>query len=541
MIGHAQLSTDEHTCEPSVRFVSASLPPEGMDLSLLGRQSWGRDDEDACERQARRKAMDPELQALIAELHALAEDNDVVSQNFSSSSGSDSAVEADAAPATERDTSDSDSRPTSYMPTDMEWADKPLHWVMPFRNFRAWKDTTKLRALIRELSARSRWLVTPEAGLGTGSVFHKNNKFFLEEVSISNSKTANRHRFPTFFSDGPERDRSVTVGIPEPKVLPRWKDRRYAVAAGVDQNLIVLACQVAGIASGSKPSLEDLSALINSPDVGLFSFSAPAHLERELIGNAKFISKKLMRRLPAEAASFFAWRREHDGALTVFGALARGGSGSTTAYVEAAEGLSFALQTHAAGLQERRFRDVHPTTWARLYGFSDATAFLDGWTDHPGEQFPDDVLNPLEFDFAAKRFRTRQEVHARHEHRAATWCNFVERSGLPRWFGGNFLKDFRELFIRDEATNQRFRRANDVLNHASFKSAPAAAAQARREQEVIEQDDRRVFDTLRFYRGSPLQFVALLLSQGTLEGTYCDAEFKACGKDAYDQVRSQLR
>jgi hypothetical protein len=302
-----------------------------------------------------------------------------------------------------------------------------------------------------------------------------------------------------------------------------------------------MACQVAGVASGSTPSPEDLCSLITSPEVGLFSFTAPPHLERELLGNAKFISKKLMRRLPAGAASFFAWRREHDGVLTVFGALARGGSGSTTTYVAAAEGLSFALQTHAAGLQESRFRDVHPSTWARLYGFSDPTAFRDGWTDYPGEQFPDGVLDPLEFDFAAKRFRTQQEVRARHDRRAATWCSFVERSGLPRWFGGDTLQDFRELFIRDEATNQRFRRANDVLNHASFKSAPSAAAQARREQEVIEQDDRRVFDTLRFFRGSPLQFVALLLSQGTLEGTYCDAEFKACGKDVYEQVRSQLR
>ncbi len=44
-------------------------------------------------------------------------------------------------------------------------------------------------------------------------------------------------------------------------------------------------------------------------------------------------------------------------------------------------------------------------------------------------------------------------------------------------------------------------------------------------------------ETLRFYRGSPAQFAATVMSRGTLLGTYCGAEVRSFGRDIYDTIR----
>ena len=138
MTGHAEFERNGLASPPSVRLVQVKLPPEGMDLDLIGRAFLGRDEGDEERRRAQSAATKAELDAAFAEL--LAE------------------YEAEKAPGTPVPEPQPEARGEPQLGggipdlaatefahpgpslvddtlTDMSWADAPMRWIMPFRNF----------------------------------------------------------------------------------------------------------------------------------------------------------------------------------------------------------------------------------------------------------------------------------------------------------------------------------------------------------------------------------------------------------------------
>lgn len=418
--------------------------------------------------------------------------------------------------------------------------------VMPYGNHYATRILSQQKPLFRAISSRSVWLTDTRgnpASVGTGSILplFKATGEDGEEKEVKAIRKF-RNQFPTWFTEEPTPSNSLVVRPRRPASLPRWKDKPGASKATSEDREFLLATQFAALAVRGEPIAADLDTQVNDPTVGFFSMTLPTHLHEKVLGPkpANLFHKDLMRRvqsLTSDPAGVFAWRRETSNSITLFGMLADCGDGSAPMAAKAAAGRRFGLALLKAGLTPMSFNSVSDEKWAELFDL-DEDVFFRGWANGNDElmrQQAPDMHVAIEFDFSMKRFLSAGEIAEKDWRHEAIWNDYALRCGIPIWLGGKMLDVFLDVLVRTEELAKK--RRHTVAAAEKPKGLRAVRARARAALAVMDAALPDELETLRFYRGSPAQFAATVMSQGTLLGTYCGAEVNTHSKHLYEAIR----
>ncbi|MGY3264584.1 hypothetical protein [Lysobacter sp. HA35] len=416
----------------------------------------------------------------------------------------------------------------------------------PYLHFQAHRKVLKLTGIMKSLSAQSRWLVpgsTSWNAVGTGSIISNRVIIPNKQLSIKDNETI-RSRFPSYFTLQPSSLTSLEVNPVSPGKLPRWKDKGHPSKATRETNATLLAIRIGALVAQGTPRIEDVFGFLDRSEVGLLSMQLPAALEsifKHRTAANDLLARKLMRRLKhcsAAASGVFAWREGSEGRITLFGALLSPACGDAATYSLARAGTRFGRGLAKAGVPDENFYRISPNTFADLYD-SSLDSFVDGWTDRNSGAFlanHPDAVDPIEFDFAAKRFRSANEIDAMRYRNEAMWNDYVARCGLPEWLGEDFLNVWTECLVRSPDDVSRYRHARDVIKRSNVQ--PAEKDAAKRAMAEIERSEGPVLATLSFYRGSPAEFAALATQSGNILGMYCPSELLDAGRELYESLRA---
>ena len=415
--------------------------------------------------------------------------------------------------------------------------------VMPYDNYYATQILTQQKSLFRTISSRSTWLtdaVGVPAVMGTGS----SSSLLRKSIEEKKLKTIRkfRNQFPTSFPETPTLGHTLTADVLRPASLPRWKDKPGFGRATRVESQFLLATQFAGLVAEEAPSILDLETRSEDSTVGFFSLALPVHIHGKVLGPkpANLFHKELIRRVKSIApnpAGVFAWRRESTDDITLFGMLKGCGNGSAHLAAQAAAGRRFGLAVLKTGLKPKNFRSITAGQWAALYNL-DEDVFVDGWANGNDElmrDFAPTMNEAIEFDFSTKEFRQGTDIADKAATHMPIWDDYVTRCGLPVWFGGKMLNVFMDVFVRTE--EEASKRRQLLAASEKIRSRRGERDRARAALAMIEAAVPTELSSLRFYKGSPEQYAAIVMSEGELLGTYCDFEVSARSRCLYDAVR----
>ncbi len=440
---------------------------------------------------------------------------------------------------------DSIELPATLPETELDWVEAALNEVsteagsLPYHSFRASRSLHDTNNYMRDLSRRNTYLSWkglshPGTGLGTSS----RSSIGIGNTSIGSKeqlviKEKNLGAGAGYFPKSATQGRTQHVSMHGDSVLPRWKDLPSEADRSPELVERVLGVRLASlVADDGAPTASTWFWDVPGDDVGFVSLDLTGEAAARFLASGNGRGEATLRRglkrslesAVGDAAMVCAWtsHKENPTTVTLFLAIRMIDNRAVVAAQEKDSGTRRVQRWEAAGVEVWQGLP-HPRDLPKFFGVTDeqmasiGTAgvpqtkwqdFVEGWEEgDPDEYMPGVGFIPL------------SELQARKKYIKDRWLSRVHSHGLPSWFTNQFVEACFDYIILDDAT---------ARERAKLIALAKKRKLTERGKSRLQQIEMGIsVANMRFYKGSPAQFAALVSQSGQSLGGFCDIRHKA--------------
>lgn len=429
---------------------------------------------------------------------------------------------------------------------------EPTPRYVPYHAYHAKKDLEEAFDLLRDFSRRNYSMVWNSASIP--GIHRGNCSSFPMYVSNSSSISNNNKEEGSGRINFPRPGVSfckplTTVSVPKPCLskLPAWKKIGPLERQSRQVRELVLGVRFANLAANLRggPSVQQWCDETPGPDVGFIAIDLPAKaaerfLASDLNNGVSTLQRRLRRSLegrlgPIDMAA--VWTRPMDGGgITLFLAMRANDLSDADDVLVLEDGRQEMLAYMKYGLPLDRWRvhvgrlgdqiDQLAEEYSRLADDDTRREWANG--------IPSTMLSAIRWasdhgdvvaDVLVKRGCREREATRKH------WSGMRQRFGLPSWFSRRLVNQLHEDLVWDPDELSLRKR---VIDDMKRKVAPVDEGNYL----VSMLDLRNPKTGIRFYRGSPAQFAALVVESGRFVADCYSTGVKAgAAKELYETIR----